>query len=88
VRQRLARLVLRIPGVGRLYLKALLKTMNKTPRSKLPAELQQLQTMLKQIPKDQQLALLQDAMKGRLPQPEQLSREMRRAAARQQKRRR
>jgi hypothetical protein len=88
VRQRFVKLLLRLPFVGRIYLKSLLRTLERTPRGKLPAELRQLQALLTQVPPAQRLELLQNAMKGRLPQPQQLSREMRRAAERQQRRRR
>ena len=88
MRQRLAKLVLRLPFLGRLYLKSLLRTLEKTPRGKLPPELRQLQAVLSQVPPAQRLELLENAVKGRLPQPETFSREMRRAAQRQQRRRR
>lgn len=82
IRQALLKGVVRLPFVGRLYLKGLLRAIQKTPRSKLPPELQQVQTMLSQVPPAKRLELLQAAVKGQLPKPEQMSRSMRRAAAR------
>ena len=90
MRQRLARLLARTPVLGKLYLKGMLKAIDRTPREKLPPEMQQLQTMLRQIPEDQRVPLMQAAMKGELPAPEpgQMSREMRRATAKQARRKR
>jgi hypothetical protein len=66
----------------------LLRAIEKTPRGKLPPELQQVQAMLSQVPPAKRLELLQAAVRGQLPKPEQMSRQMRRAAARQGRRRR
>lgn len=88
IRQALLKGVVRLPFVGRFYLKGLLRAIQKTSRSKLPPELQQVQTMLSQVPPAKRLELLQAAVKGQLPKPEQMSREMRRAAARSGRRRR
>jgi hypothetical protein len=90
VRQRLLRTIVRVPLVGRFYLKALLRAIEKTPRSKLPLELQQLRGMLDRVPPDQRLGLLQASMRGQAGQPEaqQLGRSMRRAAEREAWRRR
>jgi hypothetical protein len=87
MRQRLLRTIVRIPVVGRLYLKALLRAIERAPRSKLSPELQQLRGMLDRLSPDERLQLLEASVKGKLPKPEQMSREMRRAAARQSKRR-
>ena len=88
IRQTLLKGLVRIPFVGRLYLKGLLRAIQKTPRSKLPPELQQVQTMLSQVPPAKRLELMQAALKGQLPKPEQMSRAMRRAAARSGRRQR
>jgi hypothetical protein len=88
VRRRLVALLVRLPGLRGLYLRALVRTLDRTPASKLPAELQQLKRMLAQVPPEQRRELLGNAAKGRLPQPEQMSRSMRRAAAREARRRR
>lgn len=85
IRQRLARVVLRLPLVGNLYLKAMVRALEKTPRSKLPPQMQQMQGMLQRLPREQRLSLLKAGLKGQLPQPEQLGREMRRSAQRQQR---
>jgi hypothetical protein len=88
VRQALLKGLVRLPFVGRIYLRGLLRAIQRTPRSKLPAELQQVQAMLSQVPPAKRLELLQAAVKGQLPKPEQMSRGMRRAAARAGRRRR
>jgi hypothetical protein len=88
IRQALLKGLVRMPFFGRIYLKGLLRAIQKTPRAKLPPELQQVQTMLSQVPPAKRLELLQAAVKGQLPKPDQMSREMRRAAARADRRRR
>jgi len=88
IRQRIARSLVRIPGFRGLYLKALLRTIDRTPPSKLPPELGQLKHMLGQMPEAQRLEFLKAAVKGELPKPAELSREMRRAAERQARRKR
>lgn len=85
IRARLAKAFLRLPFVGRLYLKAMVRALEKTPRSKLPPHLQPLHAMLQQVPKQQRLAMLEAAMRGKLPKPEQYGRTVRRAAQRQAK---
>jgi hypothetical protein len=88
IRQRIARFLMRVPGFRGLYLKALLRTLDSTPPSKLPPELRQLKQMLGQVPPAQRQDFLKAAMKGELPKPDQMSREMRRAAERQARRKR
>jgi hypothetical protein len=88
MRRRLVAFLVKLPGFRGLYLKALLKTLDRTPASKLPAELRQLKAMLGQVSPAQRRELLENAMRGRLPQQEQLSRSMRREAERQARRRR
>jgi len=88
MRQMLSKLLVRIPFVGRLYLKATLRYLEKTPPSKMPPQLRQLKAALDKVPKHKRLAMLEDAAAGRIPQPDKLpSRQLRRAAARQAKRR-
>lgn len=87
MRRRLAAFLVKLPGLPGLYLKALVRSLDRTPPSKLPAELQQLKAMLARVPPTKRRQLLSDAMKGRLPKPEQMSRSMRRAAERQSRRR-
>jgi hypothetical protein len=86
IRQRIARILVRIPGFRGLYQKALLRTLDSTPPSKLPPEMRQLKQMLGQVPPAQRQDFLKAAMKGDLPKPDQMSREMRRAAERQARR--
>lgn len=88
MRQRIATFLVKLPGFRGLYFKALLRSLERTPPSKLPPELRQLKSMLDQVPPDQRLELLRNAAKGNLPQPEQMSRSMRREAERQARRRR
>ena len=88
MRQRIARFLVRVPGFRGVYLKALLRTLDRTPPSKLPPELRQLKQMLGQVPPAQRLDFLKSAVKGELPKPAELSREMRRAAERQARRKR
>ena len=86
IRQRLARVLLRMPVIGNWYLKAMVRALERTPRSKLPPELQQMQGMLQRLPREQRLKILKAGLKGQLPQPEQLGRELRRQTTRQQQR--
>jgi hypothetical protein len=88
VRQRIARFLVKVPGFRGLYAKALVRSLERTPPSKLPPELRQLKTMLDQLPADQRVELLKNAAKGNVPQPEQMSRSMRREAERQARRKR
>lgn len=88
MRQGLVKLIARLPVVGPLYLKGLLRAIERTPRQKLPPQLQQVQSMLKQIPAEQRVQLLRASLRGELPRQEQVGRELRRAAERQAKRRR
>jgi hypothetical protein len=88
VRQRIARFLVKLPGFRGLYAKALVRSLERTPPSKLPPELRQLKTMLDQVPPDQRVELLKNAAKGNVPQPEQMSRSMRREAERQTRRKR
>ena len=78
--------LMKIPGVSTMYMKGLLKALDNSPRHKLPPHLQQLQQMMAHVPKDQRLALMKAGMKGELPKPDELSREMRRTAQKQVKR--
>jgi hypothetical protein len=87
VRRRLLRLIVRVPVLGRLYLRGLARAIERAPRSKLPPELQQLRGMLDRLSPQERVKLLEAAIKGQVPHPEQLSREMRRAARRQSRRR-
>jgi hypothetical protein len=88
MRQMLSKVLLRIPFFGRLYLKATLRYLEKTPPSKMPPQLRQLKTALDKVPKHKRLAMLEDAVSGKIPPPDKLpSRQLRRAAARQAKRR-
>ena len=80
--------MVRVPVVGRLYLKAVLRAIESAPRSKLSPEMQQLRRMLDRLPPDERLDLVEASLKGKVPKPEELSREMRRAAERQARRRR
>jgi hypothetical protein len=86
IRQRVARTLVKVPGLRGLYLKALLRTLENTPPSKLPPELRQLKQMLGQVPASQRLDFLKAGLRGELPRPAELSREMRRAAERQSRR--
>lgn len=88
IRQRVARFLVKLPGFRGLYLKALLRTLDTTPPSKLPPELRQLKQMLGQVPAAERLDFLKAAVRGELPKPAELSREMRRAAERQSRRKR
>ncbi len=90
MRQGLVKLIARLPLIGPLYLKGVVRAIEKAPRHKLTPEMQQMQAMLRQIPEDQRLPLLRAAMKGELPQPKpgEMSRGMRRAAEKQARRRR
>ena len=87
MRQRLVRLLVRVPGIRGLYLKALVKTLDRTPRSKLPPELQAVQRALKQLPTRQQKLAALEAEFAAQSEPPPQSRALRRAAAKQQRRR-
>jgi len=86
IRQRLARTIARMPIVGPRYLRALVRALERTPRAKLTPELRQAQAMLSRLPPEQQVELLRKSLRGELPEPEQLGRSARRAAARQSRR--
>jgi hypothetical protein len=88
MRQRIAKLLIRLPFFGKRYMKAMLKTIDRTPAGKLPPELRQMKSMLAQVPPAKRLELIQAAAKGELPKPEEMSREMRRKAERQARRKR
>ena len=90
MRQALIRLIARLPFIGPLYLKGLLRAIERAPKGKLPPELQQVQAMLKQIPPGQRVELMRNALSGKLqaPPPEQMGRAMRRATAKQTRRKR
>lgn len=89
MRKRLAILLARTPVLGKLYVRGMLRVIERAPKGKLPPELRQLQAMIRQIPKEQRVPLLQAAMRGELPQPQpgEMSRKLRRAAAREARRR-
>ncbi len=90
MRQRLVKLVARLPLIGPLYLRGLLRAIERAPRHKLPPELQQAQGMLRKLPEEQRVDLLRSALRGQLqaPPPEQMGRAMRRAAQREARRKR
>ena len=85
----LARPFLKIPPLRRWYLKRLLRFLEQTPASKLPAELRQAQALLKRLPQGQRLAALESGLKQGPQAQAQVaqSRSLRRAAAREAKRR-
>jgi hypothetical protein len=82
----LAKPFLKIGPIRRAYLKRLLKYMEETPASKLPAELRQAKTLLERLPRHQRLAALESGLEqgpqAEVPQ----SRALRRAAERQARR--
>ena len=65
MRQRIARFLVRVPGFRGVYLKALLRTLDRTPPSKLPPELRQLKQMLGQVPPASAPRLPQVGREGR-----------------------
>ena len=88
VRQRIARFLVKLPGLRGLYAKAVVRQLEQTAPAKLPPELRQLKAMLDRVPPEQRVDLLKSAAQGKLPQPEQMSRSMRREAERQARRKR
>ena len=92
MRRRLAKLVLALPFLRRAYLRRLLKQLEGANRGELAPELEQLQTVLRRVPAAQRLGALESALRQGLsaPAPEQQlpSRQLRRAATRQQRQRR
>jgi hypothetical protein len=85
VRTAVARGILRVPIVRRLYLRRLLKHLDETPKSQLKPELRTLQAALQRLPRHQRMGALETALRS--PPAEELpSRSLRRAAGRQQKR--
>jgi hypothetical protein len=95
MRRALAKLVLKVPFLRRRYVRSVLGQLEEGGgRKGLPPELQQLQRLLKQVPPPQRAQTLENALlqglSGDLPsEPEQLpSRSLRRAAERQQRKRR
>jgi len=95
MRRTFAKLVLKVPFLRRRYVRSVLRHLDEGGGKKgLPPELQQLQRLLKQVPPPQREKTLESALlqglSGTLPsEPEQLpSRSMRRAAERQQRKRR
>jgi len=95
VRAALAKLVLKVPFLRRRYVRGLLRQLEEDGgKRELPPELAQLRRLLKQVPprqREQTLeAALRQGLSGEVPnEPEQLpSRTLRRAAQRQQRKRR
>ena len=84
----LAKPFLKIPRIRRWYLRRVLKYLDETPPSKLSPEMRTVQAFLKRLPKHQRLAALETGLEqgavGDVPQ----SRSMRRAAAKETRRRR
>ena len=80
---------LKIPALRRRYLRKMLEYIEETPRNKLPEELRPVQAMLMRLPKHQRMAALQAGVEaGQQGQQIPQSRQLRRAAARQQRRNR
>ena len=78
---------LKIPALRRRYLRRMLEYIEETPRSKLPAELQPVQAALKRLlTRQQRLAALEGGLDAK-PEDVPQSRQLRRASARQQRRR-
>jgi hypothetical protein len=95
MRRAFAKVVLKIPFLRRRYVRTILLQLDEGGGKKgLPPELQQLQRLLKQVPPTQRAQTLESAflqgLSGQVPsEPEQLpSRSLRRAAERQQRKRR
>jgi len=94
VRAALAKLVLKVPFLRRRYVRGLLRQLEDGGKRELPPELAQLRRLLKQVPPPQREQTLEAALRqglsGEVPnEPEQLpSRSLRRAAQRQQRKRR
>jgi hypothetical protein len=79
---------LMIPPLRRAYLRRVLKYLEETPPSKLSGEMRTVQALLKRMPKHQRLAALETGLRqGSVAQGQQ-SRAMRRAAAKEARRRR
>ena len=86
MRQALARFLARLPWIGPRYTRGMLRAIERTPKEKLTPELRQMQAMLARIPEEQRVELVRAAMRGEMPEPETMPRSMRRAAARESKR--
>src|SRR3954449_2815523 len=91
LRARFGRMLLKIPFMRRLYLRRLLNLLESggTKKRPLPPQLQELRRAIMRVPERQRYATLEAALKQG-PQLEQTppSRALRRAAAKQQRRKR
>lgn len=84
-RAKVARLVTRVPFLRRLYIKRLLRYLDKAEAKhrNLPPELSQLATRLRRVPKKSRSQVLEEALMAE--QKSQHSRDLRRQVARQQR---
>ncbi|MGH9102313.1 MAG: hypothetical protein ACRDYD_04935 [Acidimicrobiales bacterium] len=85
IRGTVSRVITKIPFLRRLYIKRLLRFMERSEAKgrRLPPELETLQTRLSRLPKKDRASALETAMLAEQQGPG--SREMRRAAGRQQR---
>jgi hypothetical protein len=85
----LAKPFLKIPPIRRAYLRRVLKYLEETPASKLQPEMRAAQALLMRLPKHQRMAALETGIEqgGRAEDVPQ-SRALRRAAAKEARRRR
>ena len=79
---------LKIPPIRRWYLRRLLRFLEDTPPSKLPQELRQAKALLDRLPKAQRLAALEAGLQQTPETQVPQSRSLRRAAAKEARRRR
>jgi hypothetical protein len=82
----LARPFLKIPLLRRWYLRRLLRYLEDTPASKLPAEMRQVRALLERLPKAQRLAALESGLQQGPEAAALPSRSLRRAAEKQARR--
>ncbi len=87
IRAALARVVLKAPILRRAYLRRLLKHIDETPREKLQPELRELKKALSSVPPPRRMAMLESVLQQgpQATETVQQSRQLRRAAQRQQR---
>ena len=82
IRQAIGRVLFKLPFLRNAYSKNVMKMMASAPKGQLPPELEHLRNMLQQVPPAKREKAIQAALRGDMPQPEAMSREMRRKAER------
>jgi hypothetical protein len=87
IRAAIARVLLKAPFFRRFYLKRLLKHIDETPREKLQPELRELKKALASVPPPRRMAMLESVLEQgpQATETVQQSRQLRRAAERQQR---